>query len=116
MGESRRVEADDHLPEVREPAGFRRSDADISAEICQELTDDVGLDARGIGVEVKGGEVTLTGSVRQCGDAQRAEAHACAVLGVTLVRNELQAKESPAPDIGSAPGAAAKMGKPGYER
>lgn len=116
MGESRRVEADDHVPEVREPAGFRRSDADISAEICQELADDVGLDAGGIGVEVKGGEVTLTGAVRHEADAKRAEAHACAVAGVTLVRNGLQCKDSPTADVGRRPGAAAKMGKPGYER
>ena len=116
MGESRRVEADDHVPEVREPAGFRRSDADISGEICQQLAEDVGLDARDIGVEVKGGEVTLTGNVRQRADAQRAEAHACAVLGVTLVRNELRAEDSPASDVGRGTGAAAKMGKPGYER
>lgn len=116
MGESGRVEADDHVPEVREPAGFRRSDADISAEICQQLADDVGLDARNIGVEVKGGEVTLTGAVRLQADAQRAEAHACAVLGVTQVRNELRAQETPASDVGDATGAAAKMGKPGYER
>lgn len=116
MGESRRVEPDDHVPEVREPAGYRRSDAEINHDVCQELADDVGLDARDIGVEVKGGQVTLTGTVRHCADAQRAEAHACAVLGVTLVRNELQAKESPAPETGRATGAAAKMGKPGYER
>jgi osmotically-inducible protein OsmY len=116
MGESRRVESDDHVPEVREPGGYRRSDADISAEICQELADDVGLDARGIGVEVKSGKVTLSGSVRHHADAQRAEAHACAVPGVTQVRNELQPRDSSAPDVGRATGAAAKMGKPGYER
>jgi osmotically-inducible protein OsmY len=116
MGESRRVESDDHVPEVREPGGYRRSDADISQEISQELADDVGLDARDIGVEVKSGKVTLTGTVRHHSDAQRAEAHACAVPGVTLVRNELTPKDSPARDASRATGAAAKMGKPGYER
>jgi hypothetical protein len=64
---------------------------------------------------VKSGQVTLTGTVRHYADAQRAEAHACAVPGVTLVRNELKPKGSPPREAGRATGAAAKMGKPGYE-
>ena len=73
--------------------------------------------SRGIEVEVKNGEVTLSGSVRNCADMKRAETHACAVLGVVLVRNGLQPKEPlPAPQPEQPDGAAAKMGKPGYER
>ena len=111
------IEPEDHVPEVREPAGYHHSDADIARELRERLADDVGLDSRGIEVEVKNGEVTLGGTVRHCSDMQRAEAHACAIPGVLQVRNNLQSKEplpSPAPD-GQA-GAAAKMGKPGYER
>jgi osmotically-inducible protein OsmY len=117
MGQSNRVEPEDHLPEVREPAGYRHTDAEIARELRECLADDVGLDSRGIEVEVMNGEVTLGGSVRTCADMKRAEAHACALPGVILVRNGLQAKEpSPAPPPEQADGAAAKMGKPGYER
>jgi osmotically-inducible protein OsmY len=111
------IEPEDHVPEVREPAGYRHADADIARELRECLVDDVGLDSRSIEVEVNNGEVTLGGTVRHCADMQRAEAHACAVAGVLQVRNNLQSREplpSPAPE--EQAGAAAKMGKPGYER
>ena len=117
MGQIDRVEPEDHLPEVREPAGYRHGDADIARDLRERLADDVGLDSRDIEVEVKNGEVTLGGSVRTCADMKRAEAHACAVQGVVLVRNGLQPKEpAPAAEPEQPAGAAAKMGKPGYER
>jgi osmotically-inducible protein OsmY len=116
-GRMSRVEPEDHAPEVREPAGYRHSDDDIGREVRERLADDVGLDSRGIEVEVHKGEVTLNGTVRHAADMRRAEAHACAVSGVILVRNGLQAKEPPATaEPGQPVGAAAKMGKPGYER
>ena len=111
------IEPEDHVPEVREPAGYRRADADITCELRECLDDDVGLDARSIEVEVRNGEVMLSGAVRNCADMQRAEAHACAMPGVLQVRNELQSKEPlPSPVADERAGAAAKMGKPGYER
>jgi osmotically-inducible protein OsmY len=117
MGQINRVEAEDHVPEVREPAGYRHSDADIARELCECLADDVGLDSRGIEVEVKNGEVTLSGTVRHCTDMKRAEAHACAIAGVVQVRNSLQPNEPlPSPASDQPGGAAAKMGKPGYDR
>ena len=49
MGQTRRpVAAEDHVPEVREPAGYRRSDVEIASELREHLADDVGLDAQGI--------------------------------------------------------------------
>ncbi len=112
-----RVEPDDHAPEVREPAGYRHPDADIARELRECLADDVGLDSRDIAVEVRSGEVTLSGTVRHAADMKRAEAHACAILGVVLVRNGLKARESsPVAEPEQPAGAAAKMGKPGYER
>jgi osmotically-inducible protein OsmY len=117
MGDINRVEAEDHVPEVREPAGYRHSDGDIARELRERLADDVGLDSHGIEVEVRNCEVILSGTVRHCADMKRAEAHACAIAGVIQVRNGLQPNEplpDPAPE--QADGAAAKMGKPGYER
>jgi len=116
-GDTRRVDAQDHPPEVREPEGYRRSDAEIVKELGECLADDVGLDARGIEVEVRGGTVILSGVVRNEADIKRAESHACAIPGVTLVRNDLRTRQAGPVGEGSSPaGAASKMGKPSYER
>ncbi|MBL6616590.1 MAG: BON domain-containing protein [Reyranella sp.] len=116
-GDTRRVDAQDHLPEVREPAGYRRSDADIAKELGERLADDVGLDARGIEVEVRGGTVRLSGVVRNDADIKRVESHACAIPGVMVVRNDLRCRKPGFADEGNSPaGAASKMGKPSYER
>ena len=117
MGGTRRVDAQDHLPEVREPEGYRRSDAEIAKELGECLADDVGLDARGVEFEIKDGTVTLSGVVRNDADIKRVESHACALPGVTIVRNELLCREArPLGEGGSRAGAASKMGKPSYER
>jgi osmotically-inducible protein OsmY len=117
MGDTRRVDAQDHLPEVREPEGYRRSDAEIAKDLGECLADDVGLDARGVEVEVKDGTVMLSGVVRNDADIKRVESHACAIPGVTVVRNDLRSRQAgPVGEGGSSAGAASKMGKPSYER
>jgi len=117
MGETKRVDAQDHLSEVREPEGYRRSDAEIAKELCECLADDVGLDAHGVELEVRDGTVILSGVVRNDADVKRVEIHACALPGVTLVRNDLRCHQSaPVSDGRSPAGAASKMGKPSYER
>ena len=108
--------SDEYAPEAREPQGFRRTDEEIAREIAERLADDVGLDASAIAVEVRQGEATLHGAVRHLADMQRAEAHACAVAGVSRVKNELTAKQATTePPSPSSVGAASKMGKPRYE-
>ena len=106
-----------YAPEAREPAGYRLSDASIKEQILRQLALGEGLDAGGITVEVRDGEVTLSGSVRCYADMQRVEELACAIEGVKLVRNGLTSLEPapPAVDGGQPAGAASKMGKPGYE-
>ena len=47
----------------RGPRGYKRSDARIADDINDRLTDDRYIDATEIQVEVKDGEVTLTGNV-----------------------------------------------------
>jgi osmotically-inducible protein OsmY len=107
---------EEYVSEVREPAGFRRSDAKIAEEVRDALADDVGLDARAVHVAVKDGRVTLGGTVRTCADMQRAEAHACAVVGAQSVRNELRPLDATVDcDSSAEEGAAAKMGKPKYD-
>ena len=115
--------AEEYAPEVREPAGYRHSDATIEEQVRWQLAQDDGLDASVFVVEVSDGVVTIRGRVRRYADIQKAERHACAAEGVKLVRNELTSDEPP-PHVDAmvkpthiAPkGAAPKMGKPGYER
>src|SRR5437879_9106108 len=85
--------AEEYSPEAHEPAGYRLSDADIKEQVCRRLAEDAELDASGITVDVQGGEVTLSGSVRRCADMQKAENDASMAEGVKLVRNRLIAEE-----------------------
>jgi osmotically-inducible protein OsmY len=115
MHEDGRSLLEEYVTEVREAAGFRRTDEDIREEICHALADDVGLDARGVRVAVEHGRVTLSGTVRHCADRHRAARHACAVPGVLTVQNELQPSDEAGVEVPQR-GAAATMGKPDYER
>jgi len=110
--------AEEYAPEAREPAGHRLSDADIKDQVCRRLAEDAAFDASGIMVDVRDGEVTLSGSVRRRADIQKAEKNACLVDGVKLVRDRLTADEPPSDDVEQKQpaGAASKMGKPSYER
>ena len=79
------------------PKGWTRSDARIREAVCEALTDDRLLDARGIGVEVEGGMVTLTGQAPGASDATLAEIIAERVPGVTEVRVQIKPGDRPAP-------------------
>ncbi len=61
--------AKEYAPEVREPAGYRQSDAAIGEQVRRQLARDEGFDPSRIVVEVKDGEVTLSGAVRRCAGA-----------------------------------------------
>jgi osmotically-inducible protein OsmY len=111
------VEPEDHLPEVREPAGFRRSDAELHAELIRRLAEASDCAASDVVVSVRDGHVSLTGAVPSTGDRHRIEAHACAVPGVLSVRDGLSCPDRlGVPRDGDPTGAASKMGKPGFER
>ena len=75
------------------PKGYKRSDERIREDVCDCLTDDPALDASGIEVKVKGGEVTLNGTV----DSRHAKRHAedlvDRVSGVKDVHNGLGVQE-----------------------
>lgn len=45
------------------PKGYRRSDEKLREIVCERLTDDPAIDASDIDVEVKDGEIKLTGAV-----------------------------------------------------
>ncbi|WP_293418673.1 BON domain-containing protein [Phenylobacterium sp.] len=77
----------------RGPKGYQRSDERISDEVHHRLTEDAWLDASDIDVEVKDGEVTLTGRVDDRRAKHRAEHCVEDVLGVKHVQNNLRVQE-----------------------
>ena len=74
----------------RGPKNYRRPDERILEDVSDRLTDDAMVDATEITVEVKEGEVTLTGTVRDRDQKRRAEDLAERVSGVRDVINGLR--------------------------
>lgn len=74
------------------PAGYQRSDERIRERVCDALTDDHHVDASHIKVEVKGGEVTLTGYVSDREAKRCAERCVEDLGGVKEVINNLRVK------------------------
>lgn len=75
------------------PRGYTRSDDRIREDVCDCLTDDPMLDAGEIEVQVKDGEVTLSGTVSDRLAKRHAEDMIERVSGVKDVQNALKVKE-----------------------
>jgi len=73
----------------RGPRGYQRSDERIREDVCDRLCDDPWVDASDIDVNVRNGEVTLTGHVRERADKRRVEDVIENVAGVREVHNNL---------------------------
>jgi hypothetical protein len=78
------------------PKGWARSDQQIYEAVCERLTHDRLIDARGMAVEVEEGVVTLRGLARAAADPRHAAELARDVAGVRDVRLELTVA---APDL-----------------
>lgn len=76
------------------PKGYKRSDERIREDINDRLSDDYNLDASEIEVEVKNGEVTLSGTVSERSDKRRAEDVAESISGVSNVENRIRVSRS----------------------
>jgi hypothetical protein len=87
----RRREQDHHRG--RGPRNYTRSGDRIREDVSDRLTDDWGVDASDIDVNVSGTEVTLTGIVSSRDQRRRAEDVAQSVSGVTHVQNNLRVKD-----------------------
>jgi hypothetical protein len=72
------------------PAGWTRPDERIREEVCELLTADDRLDAADVEIEVKEGEVTLTGRVDGRAMKRYAERLAESIDGVRDVHNRLK--------------------------
>jgi osmotically-inducible protein OsmY len=78
----------------RGPRGYTRGDERIREDLCDRLTDDSRIDASDIDVQVKGGEVTLSGSVRTRDEKRFSEDLAERISGVRDVNNNLKVKSA----------------------
>jgi hypothetical protein len=76
----------------RWPKSYKRSDERIKDDIHEELIRHGRIDASDVEVQVKDGEVTLTGQVSSRQDKRVAEELAEKVLGVHDVQNQLRVR------------------------
>jgi osmotically-inducible protein OsmY len=74
----------------RGPKGYQRSDDRIREDVCDRLADAPDIDASEIEVNVRNGEVTLSGSVRERDDKRRTEDLVENISGVREVHNTLR--------------------------
>jgi osmotically-inducible protein OsmY len=96
------------------PKGYKRSDDRLKEMICEKLMDDESIDARDITVEVKDGEVTLSGTVANRQLKYQAE-DLIERCGVDDVTNNLRISRSgdKAGDKGSMQSASKSAGRNG---
>lgn len=86
----------------RGPKNYVRSDDRIREDVSDRLSDDPHLDASEIDVQVKAGEVTLTGTVEDRGAKRRAEDCIEEVSGVKHVQNNLRVTDRSSSTAGAA--------------
>ena len=89
------------------PKGYKRSDERISEEVHERLTEDPWVDASNVHVEVKGGEVTLSGQVDNRESKHRAERLIEDISGVGHVQNNLRVNPSTLTGAGRGYGSSA---------
>lgn len=77
----------------RGPKGYQRSDQRLQEEVSDRLMADDWVDASDIEIEVKNGEVLLTGSVADRQAKRRAEDIAEQVMGVRDVMNQIRVEQ-----------------------
>lgn len=88
----------------RGPKGYQRSDARIREDVCDRMTDDPILDASEIEIDVRQGEVMLSGSVPSREQKRRAEDIAERIGGVRDVVNQLRVTRDGGHHWASGPG------------
>jgi hypothetical protein len=78
------------------PRGYQRSDDRINEDVCEALTQHPSVDATNVTVQVRGGEVTLTGTVNDRQAKREAEDAVEGVAGVRDVHNQLRVADGSA--------------------
>jgi osmotically-inducible protein OsmY len=82
----------------RGPKGYQRSDERLREEVSDRLMADDQIDASDIEVQVRNGEVTLTGTVQDRWSKRSAEDCAEQVMGVRDVMNQIRVTGPPSSD------------------
>jgi len=85
-----RMETPDRDNRGKGPKNYKRSDERIRENVCDLFCDDPYLDATDIDVEVKNGEVMLTGNVSERFEKRMAEHIAENIPGVVHVENRIR--------------------------
>ncbi len=85
----------------RGPKGYTRSDDRIKEDICEQLMQSAYIDASEIAIEVRGGRVTLEGSVPERRMKHAVEDLADSVAGVNDVENKIRVSQSGGAQSGS---------------
>lgn len=93
----------DHA-DMRQSAGYSRSDDRLREDIAECMTYDSLLETAEIEVKVEEGQVTLTGTVASKGESLRAQELAAQVHGVKAVRNSLRVSGPGVGTTGNATG------------
>jgi osmotically-inducible protein OsmY len=76
----------------RGPKGYKRSDDRIREDVCDRLTEHSDIDASDIEVNVKNGEVTLTGTIPERRIKYMVEQLVETLPGVQEIHNQLRSK------------------------
>ncbi len=76
----------------RGPKNYQRSDERIKEDVNDRLTDHPDIDPTDINVEVRGGEVMLTGEVNSRWDKRLAEDIAWQISGIKNIHNQLSVR------------------------
>jgi osmotically-inducible protein OsmY len=84
------------------PRGYTRSDERIKEMVCEALTEDSHIDASGIDVEVRSGEVILSGMVPDRQTKRMAEDLVESLSGVNDVANQLKVSDDERQKLGRA--------------
>lgn len=77
----------------RGPKGYKRSDERIREDVSEQLTRDPWVDATEIEIEVREGEITLTGVVHTRDEKRRAEDAIERVSGVRDIHNQIRVQQ-----------------------
>jgi osmotically-inducible protein OsmY len=94
------MRTDDGPHRGKGPRGYTRSDERIKDHVCEALTDHSHIDASGIDVEVKNGEVTLSGMVPDRRTKRMAEDLVESVSGVKDITNQLKVSDDERQKLG----------------
>jgi BON domain len=86
-----------HAYAGRGPRNYQRSDERVREDVCERLTMDPHVDASGVEVQVRDGEVILGGTVSDRAQKYRAEDLVESIRGVRDISNQIRVRRAGLP-------------------